>query len=82
MQTKQFSQLPSSSGPIDADGSEALRPPAIQRVSLLESRRDALLPLQAAAKVIFVRANGLLAYQNATGFNRRSTDRTHKKEVL
>lgn len=39
-----------------------------------ESRAGALMPLEAAAKAIFVKADGLPAYRKATGLSRRHTD--------
>lgn len=39
-----------------------------------DARAEKLMPLEAAAKAIFVKANGLPAYKKATGFLRRLDD--------
>ena len=40
----------------------------------LERRTQQLMPYEAVAKAIFVRANGLIAYKTVTGTNKRSAD--------
>jgi hypothetical protein len=39
-----------------------------------DSRAEGLMPYEKAAKAIYVRANGLLAYHRATGHIRRCAD--------
>jgi hypothetical protein len=53
-----------------AEDTQAVPLPEIVR----DARAEQLMPLEAAAKRIFVRANGLPAYKKATGFLRRRTD--------